>query len=100
MPEAHLELVNYSQVATAQQQTLLKACMQSPKTLQIMLQMSGQIACILCLAAVLFQLLCACTILAVSLAGGDGVLKDAVTGYVGIQTVCSVLWADLYRAWT
>ena len=28
------------------------------------------------------------------------VLKDAATGYVSIQTVCPVLWADLYRAWT
>ena len=26
--------------------------------------------------------------------------KDATTGYVSIQTVCSVLRADLYRAWT
>ena len=29
-----------------------------------------------------------------------GMLKDAVTGFVSIQTVCFVLWADLYRAWT
>ena len=29
-----------------------------------------------------------------------GMLKDAATGYVSIQTVCSVLQADLYRAWT
>ena len=29
-----------------------------------------------------------------------GMLKDAATGYVSVQTVCSVLWADLYRAWT
>ena len=28
------------------------------------------------------------------------VLKDAVTGYISVQTVCSVLRADLYRAWT
>ena len=28
------------------------------------------------------------------------VLKDAATGYVSVQTVCSVLRADLYRAWT
>ena len=27
-------------------------------------------------------------------------LKDAATGYVSIQTVCSVRRADLYRAWT
>ena len=27
-------------------------------------------------------------------------LKDAAMGYVSIQTVCSVLRADLYRAWT
>ena len=27
-------------------------------------------------------------------------LKDAATGYVSIQTVCSVLRADPYRAWT
>ena len=72
MPEAHLELVNYSQVATAQQQTLSKACMQLPKTSQIRLQMPGQVACILCWAAVLFQLLRTCAILAVSLAGDGG----------------------------
>ena len=29
-----------------------------------------------------------------------GMLKDAVTGYVSIQTVCPVLRAGLYRAWT
>ena len=29
-----------------------------------------------------------------------GMLKDAMTGYVSIQTVCFELWADLYRAWT
>ena len=27
-------------------------------------------------------------------------LKDAAMGYVSVQTVCSVLRADLYRAWT
>ena len=27
-----------------------------------------------------------------------GMLKDATTGYVSVQTVCSVLRADLYRA--
>ena len=42
------------------------------KNLQIRLKMSGQVACILRLAAVLFQLLCACTILVVLLAGGGG----------------------------
>ena len=31
MPEASLELVNYNQVATTQQQTLSKACMQSSR---------------------------------------------------------------------
>ena len=29
-----------------------------------------------------------------------GMLKDTATGYVSIQTVCFVLWANLYRAWT
>ena len=29
-----------------------------------------------------------------------GLLKDATTGYISIQTVCPVLQADLYRAWT
>ena len=29
-----------------------------------------------------------------------GMLKDAMTGFVSIQTVCFVLWVDLYRAWT
>ena len=28
------------------------------------------------------------------------VLKDAAMGFVSIQTVCLVLWVDLYRAWT
>ena len=31
---------------------------------------------------------------------GGGMLKDATTGYVSIQTVCPVLRADLYRVWT
>ena len=30
-----------------------------------------------------------------------GMLKDTATmGYVSIQTVCPMLWADLYRVWT
>ena len=29
-----------------------------------------------------------------------GMLKDAITSYISIQTVCSELRADLYRAWT
>ena len=29
-----------------------------------------------------------------------GMLKDTAMGYVSIQTVYSVLRADLYRAWT
>ena len=29
-----------------------------------------------------------------------GMLKDTATGYVSIQTVCSELRADPYRAWT
>ena len=27
-------------------------------------------------------------------------LMDAATGFISIQTVCFVLWVDLYRAWT
>ena len=27
-------------------------------------------------------------------------LKDAMTGFVSVQTVCFGLWVDLYRAWT
>ena len=29
-----------------------------------------------------------------------GMLKDAAMGYISVQTVCSVLRTDLYRAWT
>ena len=29
-----------------------------------------------------------------------GMLKDTAMGYNSVQTVFSVLWADLYRAWT
>ena len=29
-----------------------------------------------------------------------GMLKDAMIGYVSVQTVCFVLWANLYREWT
>ena len=31
---------------------------------------------------------------------GMVLLKDAAMGFVSIQTVFFVLWADLYRAWT
>ena len=27
-------------------------------------------------------------------------LKDAMMGYASVQTVCLMLWADFYRAWT
>ena len=29
-----------------------------------------------------------------------GMLKDAAMGFLSVQTVCFMLWVDLYRAWT